>query len=52
MAGGSAEALRLVGERVRARREAAGLSQGDLARQVFVARQTVSNWETEGTKTV
>lgn len=46
MAGGSAEALRLVGERVRARREAAGLSQGDLARQVFVARQTVSNWET------
>lgn len=46
MVGGSAEALRLVGERVRARREAAGLSQGDLARQVFVARQTVSNWET------
>lgn len=46
MATESAEALRLVGERVRARREAAGLSQGDLARQVFVARQTVSNWET------
>lgn len=46
MAAESAEALRLVGERIRARREAAGLSQGDLAKQVFVARQTVSNWET------
>lgn len=46
MAAESAEALRLVGERIRARRESAGLSQGDLAKQVFVARQTVSNWET------
>lgn len=34
-----------VGNRIREQREALGLSQDDLARQIFVSRQTVSNWE-------
>lgn len=36
----------VVGARIRTLREAAGMSQGALARRVFVARQTVNNWET------
>ena len=35
-----------VGNRIREERERLGLSQEDLARQIFVSRQTVSNWET------
>lgn len=41
-----------MGERVRERREAAGLTQAELAERIYVSRQTVNNWETEGTKTV
>lgn len=35
-----------VGARIRARREEAGLTQGALAQRLYVARQTVNNWET------
>lgn len=35
-----------VGRRIREERERAGISQEELARQIFVSRQTVSNWET------
>ena len=35
-----------IGNRIREEREAHGLSQEDLAREIFVSRQTVSNWET------
>ena len=35
-----------VGKRIREERERLGLSQEDLAQQIFVSRQTVSNWET------
>ena len=35
-----------VGTRIREQRESAGISQEELARQIFVSRQTVSNWET------
>lgn len=35
-----------VGNRIREERESLGLSQEELARQIFVSRQTVSNWET------
>ena len=35
-----------VGNRIREERERAGISQEQLARQIFVSRQTVSNWET------
>lgn len=35
-----------VGNRIREEREKLGLSQEDLAQQIFVSRQTVSNWET------
>ena len=35
-----------VAEQIRAHRERAGLSQEALAREIFVSRQTVSNWET------
>ena len=34
-----------LGERIRKIREAAGLSQQELAEQLFVSRQTVSRWE-------
>ncbi len=34
-----------VGARIRSLREAAGMSQGELASRVFVSRQTVINWE-------
>lgn len=39
-------ARQVVGERVRERREAAGLTQAELAQRVYVSRQTVNNWET------
>ena len=39
-------ARQIVGERVRERRETAGLTQAELARRVYVSRQTVNNWET------
>ena len=35
-----------VGSRIREERERMGISQEGLAREVFVSRQTVSNWET------
>ena len=35
-----------VGRRIREERERLGISQENLAREVFVSRQTVSNWET------
>lgn len=35
-----------VGKRIREERERLGISQENLAREVFVSRQTVSNWET------
>ena len=35
-----------VGNRIREERDRLGLSQEDLAQQIFVSRQTVSNWET------
>ena len=35
-----------VSNRIREEREGLGLSQEDLARRIFVSRQTVSNWET------
>ena len=41
-----------IGSRIRERRSALGISQDELASRVYVSRQTISNWETEGTKTV
>ena len=38
-------AQRIIGARIREFREAAGLSQTELARRVYVSRQTVGNWE-------
>ena len=35
-----------VAKRIREERERSGISQEELARQIFVSRQTVSNWET------
>lgn len=46
MAEGLQSARRVVGERVRERREAAGLTQAELAERIYVSRQTVNNWET------
>lgn len=40
-----ATAQRIIGARIREFREAAGLSQAELARRVYVSRQTVGNWE-------
>ena len=37
-----------VGGRIRELRAAHGMSQDDLAARVYVSRQTVSSWETEG----
>lgn len=36
----------VIGARIRGLREAAGISQGELAGRAYVARQTVNNWET------
>ena len=41
-----------VGTRIREHRETAGLRQDQLAEICGVSRQTISSWETEGTKTV
>ena len=38
-------APQIVGTRIRECRAASGLSQAELARRVFVSRQTVGNWE-------
>ena len=35
--------------RIKEHRERLGMSQGDLAKAVFVSRQTISNWETDRT---
>lgn len=42
---GQPPAQQVIGSRIRERREAAGLSQAELARRVYVSRQTVGNWE-------
>ena len=38
-------AQQIIGARIRELREAAGISQTELARRVYVSRQTVGNWE-------
>ena len=38
-------AQQVIGARIREHHEAAGLSQAELARRVYVSRQTVGNWE-------
>lgn len=38
-----------LGARIKEHRTRCGISQEDLARRVYVARQTVSNWETDKT---
>ena len=40
-----ATAQRIIGACIREFREAAGISQTELARRVYVSRQTVGNWE-------
>lgn len=35
-----------IGTQIKQRREAAGLSQEELAEQLYITRQTLSNWET------
>lgn len=35
-----------IGTQIKAQRTALGLSQEELAEQVYVTRQTLSNWET------
>lgn len=37
-----------IGANIRIARETAGLSQAALAQEIYVSRQTVNNWETEG----
>ncbi|MBM6906576.1 helix-turn-helix domain-containing protein [Collinsella tanakaei] len=34
--------------RIKEHRERLGMSQSELAKKVFVSRQTISKWETEG----
>ena len=41
-----------IGGRIRELRAAHAMSQDDLAARVYVSRQTIRSWETEGTKTV
>lgn len=43
------EAAMELGDRIRELRQKAGLSQDELAKKVYVARQTVSNWENDKT---
>ncbi len=38
-----------IGNQIRERRTKMGLSQEELARRIYVSRQTVSNWETDRT---
>ena len=42
---GQPSAQQVIGSRIREHRERAGLSQAELARRVYVSRQTVGNWE-------
>ena len=35
-----------IGQRMRALRQGAGLTQDELAERLYVSRQTISNWET------
>lgn len=37
-----------IGARIRDHRTQTGMSQDDLAMRVYVSRQTISKWETEG----
>lgn len=37
-----------VGNQIRERRQALGLSQEELAQRLYVSRVTVSHWETSG----
>lgn len=37
-----------VGNQIRERRQALGISQEELAQRLYVSRVTVSHWETEG----
>lgn len=45
---GQPSAQQVIGSRIREHRERAGLSQAELARRVYVSRQTVGKWGTEG----
>lgn len=45
MKAGQPSAQQIVGARIREHREAAGLSQAEIARRVCVSHQTVGNWE-------
>lgn len=38
-----------IGKRIKAHRAAAGMSQDELARRVYVSRQTISSWENDWT---
>lgn len=38
-----------IGKRIRGHRAGAGMSQDDLARRVYVSRQTISSWENDKT---
>lgn len=41
-----------VGNQIRERRQALGISQEELAQRLYVSRVTVSHWGTERVKTV
>ena len=45
MSAGQPSTQQVMGFRIRKHRERAGLSQAELARRVYVSRQTVGNWE-------
>ena len=45
MKAGQPSAQQVVGARIREHREAAGFSQAEVARRIYVSRQTVGNWE-------
>lgn len=45
MKAGQPSAQQIVGARIREHRQAAGLSQAEVARRVYVSRQTIGNWE-------
>ncbi|MDN5412422.1 MAG: helix-turn-helix domain-containing protein, partial [Lactococcus sp.] len=38
-----------IGKRIKAYRSLLNFSQDDLAKKIFVSRQTISNWETDKT---
>ncbi|OUO32590.1 hypothetical protein B5F85_06270 [Olsenella sp. An293] len=37
-----------LGSHIKTRRAELGISQDELAGRIYVSRQTISNWETEG----